>query len=463
MRSISLAAFLAQACVVLAHRELVSTVQGFDISHWQASVDFLAAYNSATEGTTTKDPKYHDHVTGAANVGFVIGAYHFARPGSSNGSAQATFFLAYGGRWTTDGMTLPGMLDIENNPSGPQCYGLSQSKMVSWIVEFALRAPVLWCWQDMHLRPAPSGWSSYTIWQNSSSYRYGGDSDIFNGDETALLGLASGTSTERFWLKGAAEMAAQKAIRKEAHDAPANSPAAFYINLTMDSDQMSRATEDPWSESKSVTFRDGSVSLLCVCSGGGSATMTILPWRLPNSITVRNAYMRHGTRPDPVTGRTVDFFAGVGAGGVRMVGDSNDGPVDITCPAGCLAWWSYGKLVSGRDSNLQVVIPPPGGLYRTISGPSGGLRAGAMDSKRVGPPSSTNFRCVAGSRKCVFAGGPCIVLFSVSPGAPGYSITAACAAAFFNDDGSVTAGSCIGDMLSVTDLVRIVEYSQVYT
>ncbi|WKT53674.1 Glycoside hydrolase, family 25 subgroup [Fusarium oxysporum f. sp. vasinfectum] len=107
-------------------QELTATVQGFDISHYQTNVDFQAAYNSgarfvivkATEGGTLVDPKFYDHTSNAINVGFVHGAYHFAHPASSSGSVQADIFLANGGAWIADGMTLPGMLDLENNPSG---------------------------------------------------------------------------------------------------------------------------------------------------------------------------------------------------------------------------------------------------------------------------------------------------------------------------------------------------------
>lgn len=204
----------------------------------------------ATEGTATIDSKYHDHVTGAVNVGFVHGAYHFARPSSSSGSAQATFFLANGGRWTADGMTLPGMLDIENNPSGAQCYGLSPSGMVSWIVDFvdtysgttgrfpmiyttnnfwttctgnyrgfAKSCPLVLARYATSPGPVPGGWPSYTIWQNSDSYPYGGDSDIFNGDEAALLELASGTRLDKFRSGTMKEPATQKAILNEVQDA----------------------------------------------------------------------------------------------------------------------------------------------------------------------------------------------------------------------------------------------------
>lgn len=81
-------------------------------------------------------PKFYDHTSNAINVGFVHGAYHFARPASSSGSVQADFFLANGGAWIADGMTLPGMLDLEDNPSGSQCYGLSRLDMIDWIIDF---------------------------------------------------------------------------------------------------------------------------------------------------------------------------------------------------------------------------------------------------------------------------------------------------------------------------------------
>ena len=38
----------------------------------------------------------------------------------------------------------------------------------------------------------PGGWGYQTIWQNSDSYTYGGDSDLFNGSEDSLKKLATG-------------------------------------------------------------------------------------------------------------------------------------------------------------------------------------------------------------------------------------------------------------------------------
>lgn len=107
-----------------------SSVLGFDISHYQSSVDFSSAYNDgglrfvyikATEGTTYKDPAFSSHYTGATNAGFIRGGYHFAS-GTGDGSQEANFFLANGGGWSNDGRTLPGMLDLEGD-----------CKSVSWV------------------------------------------------------------------------------------------------------------------------------------------------------------------------------------------------------------------------------------------------------------------------------------------------------------------------------------------
>ena len=64
-------------------------------------------------------------------VGLVRGAYHFALPDHSSGTAQAAWFATHGGAWSADNHTLPGALDIEYNPYGAACYGLSQAAMVA--------------------------------------------------------------------------------------------------------------------------------------------------------------------------------------------------------------------------------------------------------------------------------------------------------------------------------------------
>ncbi|KAK3328725.1 N,O-diacetylmuramidase [Apodospora peruviana] len=208
-----------------------ATVQGFDISHYQSSVNFAAAYSSgarfviikATEGNTYTDPKFSSHYTGATNAGFIRGGYHFAHPGETTGAVQADYFIAHGGGWSNDGITLPGMLDLENESGYAACWGLSQSAMVAWIKAFSDRYhsrtgryPMLYTnpswWTSctgnsnafVNTNPLvlaryasapgtiPGGWPYQTIWQNSDSYTYGGDSDIFNGSLDRLKALALG-------------------------------------------------------------------------------------------------------------------------------------------------------------------------------------------------------------------------------------------------------------------------------
>ncbi|KAK3497512.1 N,O-diacetylmuramidase [Neurospora hispaniola] len=209
-----------------------ATVQGFDISHYQGSVNFARAYSSgarfviikATEGTNYIDPKFSSHYTGATSAGLIRGGYHFAHPDSSSGAAQADYFLAHGGGWSKDGITLPGMIDLESVSGKATCYGLSTSAMVSWIKSFSDRYhsktgrypmiytnyswwskctgnsksfattnPLVLARWSSSVGTIPGGWSYQTIWQNADTYTYGGDSDIFNGSLDRLKALAKGS------------------------------------------------------------------------------------------------------------------------------------------------------------------------------------------------------------------------------------------------------------------------------
>lgn len=91
----------------------------------------------ATEGTGYQNPYFSQQYIGSYNVGIIRGAYHFARPDIGPGNVQADYFVGHGGGWSGDGMTLPGALDIEYNPYGQECYGLSQGNMVGWIKSFS--------------------------------------------------------------------------------------------------------------------------------------------------------------------------------------------------------------------------------------------------------------------------------------------------------------------------------------
>jgi len=203
-------------------------LRGMDVSSYQGNVDWATAYNNgarfaivkATEGITYRNPYYPQQYNGSAGAGMVRGAYHFALPDRSSGTVQANFFVDNGGGWTADGKTLPPALDIEYNPYGATCYGLSQGSMVSWISSFLStyqartgRYPVIYSTFDWwstctgnssafaSLSPfwiarysssvgsLPAGTSYYTFWQYSSSPI---DQNYFNGDLSRLQALALG-------------------------------------------------------------------------------------------------------------------------------------------------------------------------------------------------------------------------------------------------------------------------------
>ena len=170
-------------------------------------------YTKATESTNYTNPYFSQQYTGAYNAGLVHGAYHFATPNTSSGAAQADYFVAHGGGWSRDGKTFPGMLDMEWNPYGAACYGLSASGMVNWILSFSneyhartSRWPVIYTatswWSQCTGNtgdfsstnplmlanyngspgPMPYNWGFQTIWQYADSGVFPGDQDYFNGD-----------------------------------------------------------------------------------------------------------------------------------------------------------------------------------------------------------------------------------------------------------------------------------------
>jgi len=206
-------------------------VPGMDVSGYQGNVDWQAAWNAgarfayvkATEGTGYRNPYFAQQYNGSYNVRMIRGAYHFARPDVSDGASQADYFVAHGGGWSADGRTMPPMLDIEYNPHGSTCFGLSQSAMVSWVRSFSERVhakttrwPMLYTttdwWKtctgnsaafgDTHplfiaryaksAGTLPDGWRYYTIWQYSDSGNKPGDQDSFNGSMEQLVKLAGG-------------------------------------------------------------------------------------------------------------------------------------------------------------------------------------------------------------------------------------------------------------------------------
>ncbi|SEB00614.1 Lyzozyme M1 (1,4-beta-N-acetylmuramidase), GH25 family [Leifsonia sp. 21MFCrub1.1] len=216
-------------------------VQGLDVSGWQqmnASTWAQVwanggrfAYVKATEATDYVSSQFTEQYNDSYNAGLAHGAYHFATPNTSSGAAQATWFLNHGGQGTSDGRTMPPLLDIEYNPYGATCYGLSAAAMVSWIRDFSNtvqartgRLPAIYSTTNWWIQctgnssafsanplfiarypdnissgagTLPAGWSSYTIWQYANSGIFPGDQDVFNGSMTDLQTYALGSSLAR--------------------------------------------------------------------------------------------------------------------------------------------------------------------------------------------------------------------------------------------------------------------------
>jgi len=210
----------------------VPQLPGIDVSSYQGNINWGAvapyidfSYAKATEGNYYTNPNFYNQYVGPYNHGIIRGAYHFAIPNNSSGQSQARYFVSHGGGWSRDGMTLPGALDIEYNPYGSECYGLTHAQMNSWIENFVKEYaykehvyPVIYTttdwwrtctgdatrfgrWDPLWIAnysargggPLPGGWGFYTFWQYASGGSLPGDQDVFNGSHRRLKALATGS------------------------------------------------------------------------------------------------------------------------------------------------------------------------------------------------------------------------------------------------------------------------------
>jgi len=198
----------------------VAQTPGLDVSGYQPDVNWSSVaskggkfvYIKATEGTGYRNPSFAKQYNGSYKAGLIRGAYHFARPDISSGTTQANYFVDHGGGWSADGKTLPGALDMEYNPYGATCYGLSGSSMVQWVRDFSNRVkartnryPTIYTstswwnqctggsgifggtnplWVPRYgssVGTLPAGWGVRTIWQYADSGTFPGDQNRFNG------------------------------------------------------------------------------------------------------------------------------------------------------------------------------------------------------------------------------------------------------------------------------------------
>jgi len=162
-----------------------------DLSHWQASVDFVALRASgilavlckATQGSTWIDPTFVRRVIDASAAGLLVGAYHFAD--ASAPSAQVTHFLTVAGHAT------PLLaVDIEPNGMGETVSVAQAAEIVARLHAATGRLPLVYIgrfgpsgigaglpnsilsrcplWLPAYTAPSPicpPGWSHATLWQ----------------------------------------------------------------------------------------------------------------------------------------------------------------------------------------------------------------------------------------------------------------------------------------------------------
>lgn len=218
-------------------------IQGLDVSGYQPNVDWQQqwnmgarfAYVKASEGNYMTNDQFSAQYQGSRSVGMIRGAYHFAIPNWSSGADQARYFVANGGGWSADGYTMPPVLDFEFNPYegrtingfyfGNTCYNMTPGQLASWVQDFGStmrsltgRLPAIYTntnwWNQCLGNPSgfgdyplwvaaypssptndagavPTGsWSTYSMWQYSSTGPFAGDSNVWNGDYAGLQRLA---------------------------------------------------------------------------------------------------------------------------------------------------------------------------------------------------------------------------------------------------------------------------------
>lgn len=173
------------------------TAWGIDISNHQAGADLSKAkaagcafvFAKATEGLTYTDDHFAGFRAQAKSLGLPFGAYHFARPQAGRtGDQEARAFLNVAGK--PDG--LPHVLDLEDTT-------LSSQATTGWALDWlttvhkatgvrpiiytytafaqgrlypstALAAYPLWLANYRTTPPpAPQPWSSWLVWQHTSS------------------------------------------------------------------------------------------------------------------------------------------------------------------------------------------------------------------------------------------------------------------------------------------------------
>jgi lysozyme len=158
--------------------------EGIDVSHWQGSVDWdrvraagkRFVFLKSSESTDYVDPTYASNRAEARAAGLLVGAYHFAQPGTQSGDAvaEADHFLATAR--PASGDLLP-VLDLEVTN------GLSPAQLQTWSRAFLERI-----YQKTGLRAII--YVSPAFWRTSM-----GDTTWFADNGYKVLWIAHWTTT----------------------------------------------------------------------------------------------------------------------------------------------------------------------------------------------------------------------------------------------------------------------------
>ncbi|MEJ5998103.1 glycoside hydrolase family 25 protein [Corynebacterium sp. H130] len=196
---------------------------GVDVASWQGAIDWSAvnqsqdfAFIKATEGIGYQNPQYTHDIQQARNNGLVVGAYHYARPGTDPVAQAAEFAAAY----NAHPQDLPPVMDLE------QTDGLGPAELQAWTRTFlgeterlTGRTPIVYTYryfwqQDMGNTTEfkryplwlaayqnevpgqlPGGWDQMAFWQRADDGRVSGihtpvDMNLFNGTPGQLAGFS---------------------------------------------------------------------------------------------------------------------------------------------------------------------------------------------------------------------------------------------------------------------------------
>lgn len=190
-------------------------LQGIDVSNHQGIIDWEQidqtqvnfVFMKATEGKTFTDKSFRLNWDGAADTGFLRGAYHFYST-DTDGKAQAEHFIRV---VPLDDLSLPPVIDIELVGTDKEKTLAGLKAFVRTVESYYGKKPIFYInrdtyaayykdhfeeypfwYADYNSPPPVEGWSFWQFTNKGSFLGIDGDVDtnLYNGSTAELLGLA---------------------------------------------------------------------------------------------------------------------------------------------------------------------------------------------------------------------------------------------------------------------------------